>query len=76
MDDRRAPMDTGEAERRFAARLEEAALPRFASAVHDPALERAVILSLSPCCEACGPIDGMSPAPRTTRAPAPLSPAS
>lgn len=39
MDDRRAPIDPGEAERRFAARLEEAGLPRFASAEHDADLD-------------------------------------
>lgn len=38
MDDR-APTDPGEAERSFAARLEEAGLPPFVSAVHDPALD-------------------------------------
>ncbi len=32
-------MDPGEAERRFAARLEEAGLPHFASAVHDAKLD-------------------------------------
>jgi hypothetical protein len=35
----RVPMDPGEAEHRFSARLEEAGLPRFASAVHDPELD-------------------------------------
>jgi hypothetical protein len=39
MDARRTPMDPDEAERRFAARLEEAGLPRFASAVHDSELD-------------------------------------
>jgi hypothetical protein len=39
MEDRRIPMDPGEAERRFSARLEEAGLPSFASAVHDPELD-------------------------------------
>jgi hypothetical protein len=32
-------MDPDEAERRFAAMLEEAGLPRFASAVHDPVID-------------------------------------
>jgi hypothetical protein len=36
MDDRRLPTDPDEAERRFAAMLEEAGLPRFASTFHDP----------------------------------------
>ena len=36
-------MDPAEAERRFAARLEEAGLPSFASAVHDPELDLLVI---------------------------------
>ena len=35
----RTPMDPDEAERRFAARLEEASLPHFASAVHDSQLD-------------------------------------
>ena len=39
MDQRRAPMDAGEAQRRFAERLEEAALPPFVSAEHDPELD-------------------------------------
>jgi hypothetical protein len=33
------PLDPGEAEARFAAMLEEAGLPRFASAFHDPAID-------------------------------------
>jgi hypothetical protein len=36
MDTRPTPMDPDEARRRFAARLEEADLPRFTSAMHDP----------------------------------------
>jgi hypothetical protein len=36
MDDRCAPMDPDEAERRFAAMLDQAGLPRFASTSHDP----------------------------------------
>ena len=39
MDDQPTPMDPDEAERRFAKRLEEAGLPRFASALHDPELD-------------------------------------
>ena len=39
MDDRRVPMDPGEAQRRFAERLEEAALPPFVSAEHDTELD-------------------------------------
>src|SRR3954469_4421152 len=39
MNERRAPMDPGEAARRFAARLEEAGLPRFVSAEHDTELD-------------------------------------
>ena len=38
-DDRRKPMDPGEAERRFAEMLEEAELPRFSSVLHDPAID-------------------------------------
>src|SRR4051794_19543256 len=38
MDDQRAPMDPGHAERRFAELLEEAGLPRFSSSFHDPAI--------------------------------------
>jgi hypothetical protein len=36
MEDRPTPMDPDQAEGRFAALLEEAGLPRFASAFHDP----------------------------------------
>ena len=39
MEDRRRPMDPGEAEERFAEMLDEAGLPRFASTFHDPALD-------------------------------------
>jgi hypothetical protein len=39
MEDHRTPIDPDEAEARFAAMLEAAALPRFASTFHDPALE-------------------------------------
>jgi hypothetical protein len=39
MEARRTPMDPDEAGRRFADRLEEAGLPRFASAVHNAALD-------------------------------------
>lgn len=39
MYDRRAPMDPAEAERRFAVRVEEAGLPRFAHTRHDPATD-------------------------------------
>lgn len=39
MDDRRAPMDPDDAGRRFAEMLEQAGLPRFASAFHDPAID-------------------------------------
>jgi hypothetical protein len=39
MDQRRAPMDPGEAGRPFAERLEEAALPPFVSAEHDTDLD-------------------------------------
>ena len=39
MEARRTPMDPGEAERRFAERLEEAGLPRFVSAEHDTELD-------------------------------------
>jgi hypothetical protein len=39
MDDPRAPMDPHEAERRFAAMLDEAGLPRFASSFHEPATD-------------------------------------
>jgi hypothetical protein len=39
MNARRKSMDPDEAERRFAARLDEADLPRFASAVHDTELD-------------------------------------
>jgi hypothetical protein len=39
MGDRRVPMDPGEAERRFAAMLEESGLPRFASTHHDPGID-------------------------------------
>jgi hypothetical protein len=39
MEARRRPLDPHEAGRRFAERLEEAGLPRFASAVHDPELD-------------------------------------
>ena len=38
MSDRYAPMDPPEAERQFAAMLEEAGLPRFDSTFHDPAI--------------------------------------
>jgi hypothetical protein len=39
MDDRHAPMDPAEAERRYGAMLEEAGLPRFAATHHDPAID-------------------------------------
>jgi hypothetical protein len=39
MDDPRTPMDPDEGERRFAERVEEAGLPRFASTFHDPAID-------------------------------------
>ena len=39
MEARRTTMDPDEAERRFAARLEEAALPAFVSAEHDTELD-------------------------------------
>jgi hypothetical protein len=39
MEDRRTPMDPGEAERRFAELLDQAGLPRFASTFHDPAVD-------------------------------------
>jgi hypothetical protein len=39
MEDRPTPMDPDQAERRFAELLEEAGLPRFTSAFHDPALD-------------------------------------
>src|SRR4051812_33179996 len=37
MDERHTPLDPDEAERRFAAMLDEAGLPRFASTFHDAA---------------------------------------
>jgi hypothetical protein len=39
MDDRPTPMDPDQAERHFADMLEEAGLPRFTSAFHDPACD-------------------------------------
>lgn len=39
MEDRRVPIDPGEAQRRLAERLEEAALPPFVSAEHDTELD-------------------------------------
>src|SRR4051812_15348115 len=39
MEHRRAPMDPGQAERRFAERLDEASLPPFVSAEHDTELD-------------------------------------
>lgn len=39
MEDRRTPIEPAEAERHFAAMLEEAGLPRFTSAVHDPDID-------------------------------------
>lgn len=40
MEDRPTPMDPDQAERRFAEMLEEAGLPRFTSAFHDPTCDQ------------------------------------
>src|SRR4051812_33897694 len=64
MDDRRAPMNPDEAERRFAAMLEEAGLPRFASSFHDPATGELQLawghgfcIRIAPTCPDMEPID-------------------